>query len=193
MKKIAIFLLAAAMMLSVMAGCSSSSSGDKNPVEGAQDAVEDVQEAVSVKLDDVVQSVKDAYGEDYIPSMEIPKEQLSDIYGLNLDDVEEVYAEGPMISAHVDTFIAVKAKEGKGEEVEKQLKEYHDYVLENSLQYPSNEAKVQASQVVRYGDYVFYVILGAFDENSTSEGEQAQFAKEQTQKGLDAIESFFKK
>ncbi len=191
MKKIAIFLLAAAMMLSMMAGCSSSSnSGSNNP---AQDAVEDVQETVSVALDDVVQAVKDAYGEDYIPSMEIPKEQLSDIYGLNLDNVEEVYAEGPMISAHVDTFIAIKAKEGKGEEVEKELKEYHDYVLENALQYPSNEAKVNASQVVRYGDYVFYVMLGAFDETSTSEGEQAQFAKDQAQKGLDAIESFFKK
>ena len=88
MKKIAIFLLAAAMMLSMMAGCSSSSSsGSNNP---AQDAVEDVQETVSVALDDVVQAVKDAYGEDYIPSMEIPKEQLSDIYGLNLDNVEEV-------------------------------------------------------------------------------------------------------
>ena len=37
-----------------------------------------------------------------------------------------------MISAHVDTFIAIKAKEGKGEEVEKALTSYRDYLINDS-------------------------------------------------------------
>ena len=58
---------------------------------------------------------------------------LTDIYGLDMENVEEVIGEAPMISAYVDTFIAVKAKEGKGEAVEKELQEYLDYVVENSV------------------------------------------------------------
>ena len=71
------------------------------------------------ELSDIVQAVKDAYGENYLPSMEITEDMMSDIYGVNMDNVDEFIAEAPAISAHVDTFIAVKAKEGKGEEVEK--------------------------------------------------------------------------
>ena len=117
---------------------------------------------------------------------------MTDVYGVDMDNVEEFVAEGPMISAHVDTFIAVKAKEGMGEQVQQELQAYLDYVQENALQYPMNTAKVQAAQVVRHGDYVFYVLLGGYDERTdVTEEESVTFAKEQVQIGLDAIASFF--
>ena len=68
---------------------------------------------------------------------------------------------------------------------------YQKVLQEDTLMYPMNIAKVQASQVVRHGDYVFFVMLGAFDEESTTEEAQQVFADEQTKIGTDAIASFF--
>ena len=65
-------------------------------------------------------------------------------------------------------------------------------MVENSVNYPMNVAKVQAGQVVRHGDYVFYVMLGKYDDRmDVSEEDSVKFAKEQVQIGLDTIASFF--
>lgn len=186
MKRWIVLCLALALSLTMMAGCSQNSGS----AQGGQDAQQE--QVKEPELDDIVQAVKDTYGENYLPSMAIDEQMLTDVYGVNMDNVDNFYAEGPMISAHVDTFIAVKAKEGKGEEVQKELQAYLDYEQENAMQYPMNTAKVQAAQVVRYGDYVFYVMLGGYDDNAdATEEESVTFAKDQVQKGLDAIADFF--
>ena len=41
---------------------------------------------------------------------------------------------------------------------EKALTSYRDYLINDSLQYPMNVPKVNASSVLREGDYVFFVI-----------------------------------
>jgi len=94
------------------------------------------------------------------------------------------------MSAHVDTFIGIKAKEGKADAVEADLNAYRDNVVENSMQYPMNEEKVKASEVVRKGDYVFFVMLGQIPDETITD--TATFAKEQMQIGLDKIEELFK-
>ena len=74
-------------------------------------------------------------------------------------------------------------------------KEDLDYVVDNSINYPMNVAKVQSAKVVRYDDYVFYVMLGGYnDENpDATEEENVKFAQDQIQLGLDTIASFFEK
>ena len=74
-------------------------------------------------------------------------------------------------------------------------KEDLDYVVDNSINYPMNVAKVQSAKVVRYDDYVFYVMLGGYnDENpDATEEENVKFAQEQIKLGLDTIASFFEK
>ncbi len=113
--------------------------------------------------------------------------------GVDMKDVEKFVAKLPLMSTHVDTFIAVQAKAGKGENVEKALLANQKTIQENSLTYPMNIAKVSASKVVRYDDYVFFVMLGAFDErDEVTEAEALKFAQEENQKYLDIISSFFK-
>lgn len=189
MKKVLTLILAISLAVTALAACGSQTIGNS---DGASASQEQMQEQ---ELSDIVQAVKDAYGENYLPSMEITEDMMSDIYGVNMDNVDEFIAEAPAISAHVDTFIAVKAKEGKGEEVEKELQAYLDYVVDNSINYPMNVAKVQSAKVVRYDDYVFYVMLGGYnDENpDATEEENVKFAQDQTQLGLDTIASFFEK
>ena len=174
---------------------SSISIPDTAPMPEEEDDLEETPNTdteVDSTLQEVYDAVKAAYGENYIPSMMIESQQLSEVYGITAENVESFIAEGPMMSAHVDTFIAIKAVEGKGEEVETQLTAYQTMLQTDSLQYPMNMAKVNSSQVVRHGDYVFFVMLGSFDEReNASEEEQLKFAQEQTQIGVDAIAGHF--
>ena len=208
-KKIAV-LLSALMIMSAASGCSgSNSSSSSTPASGPSDTSsisipdtapvpEDEDEETAPEgdsenlLQEVYDAVKAAYGENYIPSMMLEEQQLTEVYGINMDNVESFIAEGPMMSSHVDTFLAFKAVDGKGEDVEKDVTAYQQTQQDEALQYPMNMAKVNASQVVRHGDYVFFVMLGSFDEREdVSEEDQLKFAQEQTQIGVDAIAEHF--
>ena len=168
-------LLAAVMCIGVLAACG-----------GTQD-----QAAKDVSLDTIHQAVKDAYGESYLPSMEFTPVEIAEKFGVTQDMAEEMFAEGPMISAHVDTFVAVKAKEGQAEAVEEALNTYRDQMIADAITYPMNLPKQEASQVVREGDYVFFVMLGAYaedEETLNSESKTKEFYEQQTQIGVDAIQ-----
>lgn len=122
------------------------------------------QQGMDDKLLASYEAVKKAMGENYIPSAPIDATQLSEVYGVSEELIENVIAEGPMISVNVDTFIAVKAKEGKGEDVEKALNAYRDVLVADTMQYPMNLAKIQASKVIRDGDYVYFTLVGGIYE-----------------------------
>lgn len=144
-------------------------------------------------LQEAHEAVKNAYGEDYIPTMPIEEQMLSEIYGVNLEDVEEFIAEGPMISVHIDTFIGIRAKEGKADEVEKALNEYREKLINESFQYPMNLPKLNASTVYKTGNHVFFIMLGKMNEaTDVSEQEALDFAKAENQRGIDAINTIFK-
>lgn len=146
----------------------------------------------SVKITDVHEKVKRTLGDAYVPSMPLDEEGLKTMLGVNMDNVQSFVAETPMISVHIDTFVAIEAKAGKGELVEKDLIAYRDDLLLNGFMYPINIAKAHASQVVRHGDYVFFVMLGAFDERGeVTEADALEFAKAENQKAVDVVNSFF--
>ena len=55
-----------------------------------------------------------------------------------------------------------------------------------------NMAKVKAAQVVRHGDYVFLLVLGkANDNQDATEAQQLEFAKQENQKAVDAVNKVF--
>ena len=137
---------------------------------------------------EIVNAVKNAYGPD-IPAIDaLPEEMLGDWFGLADGTYTDVTAHVPMISTFVDTVAVVKAAPGKVGEVEAALKAYRDYLVNDSFQYPMNVAKVNASRVVVKGDYVMFIMLGAYDDRGdASDSERARFAEEQTQIGVDAF------
>lgn len=148
-----------------------------------------------VSIEELHNAVKSAYGEDYIPSMPYDDASLMDVFGVEKAWYEEYIAEGPMISAHVDTFVAVKAKNGSIEDVKKALNEYRDKLLADTMQYPSNLAKIQASRVVSYGNYTFFIMLGIIPMETEEEGEEAMLTayEEQNGKAVTAIEGLLLK
>ena len=145
------------------------------------------------QLMDIYNAVVTAYGDDYRPNSPIEKESLTTITGIKTDDIDEFIAEMPMISESLDTFIAIKAIKGKGTDIETELFKYQVFVANESFQYPLNQVKAKASKVIRQGDYVFFIMLGASNpaENPT-EAEALTFAEEQTKIGTDVINAMFK-
>lgn len=192
MKRIVAMLLAALVVASLAVGCGRDESSSVAPgsSSSASQGSSASQEAEPT-LEELHTAVKNAYGDNYLPSMSLDATAMTEQVGLTMDNVEEFIAEGPMISAHVDTFIAIKAKEGKGADVETELNAYRDYLVSESLQYPGNMAKVNASRVFRHGDYVFFIMLGAMNDAAETDEEAATFAEEQTQIAVDAIEAVF--
>ena len=186
-KQLTAVIMAASLAFASLTGCSSSSAG-KEP------AGQETEAAVNVSLDDVLNKIKEAYGEGYIPNTPMDDQMLNDVIGLSPELCESYVAEMPMISTFVETFIGVKAKEGKGDDVEKALTEYRERLVGDTMQYPMNVAKIQASQVIRHGDYVFFVMLGAPSDEAMEEGDEEALksAAENNQIAVDIIDGYFK-
>lgn len=150
-------------------------------------------EQSQLAIERVFDKIKTAYGEDYLPDTEIDTEHLKEEFKLDEDVIEEQKGELPAIGFHPDRLLVVKAKEGKGEEVEKQLNEARQAKINDSMMYPVNAAKINAAKVVRRGDYVAFILLGKINEDvEAPEKEQAEYAAAQTQRGVDAFEDAFR-
>lgn len=143
-------------------------------------------------LVEIHEAVMKAYGERYIPSMPYYDTDMEEMFGVKKDWYDEFIAEGPMISVHVETFIAVKAKPGKASEVKKALETFRTNQIETSMQYPMNMPKLEASQVLEHGDYVFFVMLGSASQDAESEDAALESAKQDNQIAVDVIENYFK-
>lgn len=186
-KKSALLLVAAAVMMTA-AGCGNGNSGTNQNQSTTAAQTEKKEPALS----DIHQAVKDVYGENYIPSMQQDAQYISDVYGVTAEMYEEAIAEGPMISVHVDTFLAFKAAEGQADAIEEKLTAYREYLVTDSMQYPMNLPKVQASQVVREGDYVFFVMLGYVSDDTLDADASLEEFKKSNQLAVDAILERFK-
>ena len=119
--------------------------------------------------------------------MELAPEYLEDWYGISSDLYEEYYGQTPMISANVDALIVVKAAEDKKEKVEEALRAYRDKLVNDTMQYPSNIPKIQASMIETYGNYVCFVQLGGSMNNQEDEEEAMKVCMEANEQALSII------
>ncbi len=142
---------------------------------------------VSEEMTSIRQAVADKLGDNYFPQMQIPAEYLEG-FGLTADMYDEFFGEMPMISTNVDTLIVIKAKEGQVEAVEGVLTAYRDNLVNDTMQYPMNLGKIQASEVKTMGEYVCFVQLGGDVMEAMDESEEAVIKQCQEQNAL-AIEA----
>lgn len=127
----------------------------------------------SEEMETIKKAVTDALGENYWPNTAVPAEMLEGTFGITADMYDDYMAEMPMISTNVDMLIVVKPKEGQLQAVEDALNAYRDMMVEDTMQYPMNVGKIQASRIERIGDYVCFVQLGADVMNVLEQGEEA--------------------
>lgn len=217
-RNFAAFGLASVLSLSALTGCSSGN-GTPSAAEtqtSAETSVQDTESSAgtssetsqeqtetsqeengasqsSETLDSILNSIKEAYGDTYAPNMQMDSQMLEDLTGITPDQYTAFVAEMPMISTFVETFIGVEATEESADAVEEALNSYRDSLLEDTMQYPMSIPKIQASQVVRHGSYVFFVMLGAADDAALEQGEEEalESARENNQKAIDIINEAF--
>lgn len=176
-RKIGILLMAI-MIVSILIACTPKDSGDSTS---------------DLDIKDIHAKIKEDLGEDYLPDMGLSMEELEERTNINKDNIDKFIAEVPMISVHVDTFVAIKAMDGKGEEVENTLEEYRRYLSEEALNYPMNIAKVKAARVVRHGDYVFFIMAGKPNDIEDQESSEAlEFSQKEVKRIEEIIDGFFK-
>ena len=165
-----IALVCAVLLTIGMIGCGSSDQKEKKDID----------------LTTLQQEIQEAYGETYLATMDYDSQILETVFGINPDWVEEFVAQGPMMSAHVDTFIAIKASEGNVENVKKALEDYRQMNIESSMFYPMNLAKLETAEVYETGNYVFYIMLGGYADVEDESGAK-DFYTEQNKIALDII------
>lgn len=150
------------------------------------------------EIDLIRNAIVKAYGPTYLPNQKV--EALPEVLATYMADrlkmdaswVEDIVYEEPMISVNVDTLILVKPTEGNAENVLNALEEYKGYLVEESFQYPMNEARVQSAVVEQVGDYVCFSILGGAVENPEefAEEELIQHYEERNREAIYAIKGY---
>lgn len=210
MKKLVVAMLIGAMVLGTTA-CGSdkadeSSTVESSTVQESQPTQESTVESTetteptesmpeeaggwSEEMDALRSAVVEELGDSYWPSMAMPADYLESTFGLTSDMYVDYMGEMPMMSAHVDTLLIVKAAEGQEDAVEQALQAYRDNLVENSMQYPMNLGRVQASMVERMDSYVVFALLGGDTMDAEMQGGDEAVIKqcqEINQKALDII------
>jgi hypothetical protein len=162
-------------------------------VETAETATETGDDEGEVSWSEDMQQLKDkiteALGDEYWPDMSLTPQMLEGVFGIGSDLYDDYLAEMPMMNVKVDTLLIIKAKNDKVEEVENILEDYREKLVNDSMQYPTNLGKVQASRIERIGNYVCFVQLGGSAVDLVEQGDEAVIAEclEQNELVLEVI------
>ena len=155
MLKKTICCLMAAMLLLTSAACGSKAPAAPTLKEG-------------VTLQSIVDTLAEKYG--FTMPAELDDSILKDFLGIDPEDVEEYTGYITMVNISTDNLIAIKAKEGKVEMVQKKLEERQDAQAKEFEQYLQDQyQKVTAGKVIVIGDYVFLATLCRMDEDPATE------------------------
>ncbi len=166
----------------------SADSGEAQDPEGG-DAPDSAGEGWSQEMEDLKAVAVEAADGGYWPDMALEPDMLEMSFGITSDMYEDYMAEMPMMSAHVDTLLIIRAKDDKVEAVQGALEAYRNAKIEDTMQYPMNLGKIQASRIETIGNYVMFVQLGGDTTQVEEEGEEAVVSRcqEQNDKVIEAI------
>ena len=151
---------------------SAENNAENNAGTGAPDG-HDYSTGWTEEMNAIKTAITDKIGENYWPTMALDPEMLESAFGVTPDMYDDYLAEMPMISTNVDTLVIVKAKEGQADAVEEVLTAYRDTLVNDTMQYPMNIGKIQASRVEKIGNYVCFVQLGGDTMGAAEKGDEA--------------------
>ena len=169
-----------------------SSESAETPSDGAGaegDGTDGIEEGWSQEMEQLKAAAVEAAEGGYWPDMALQPDMLEMSFGITSDMYDDYMAEMPMMSAHVDTLLIVKAKEDKLETVQKIVEDYREAKVNDTMQYPMNLGKIQAAQVETIGNYVVFVMLGGDTTDVEEQGDEAvvKTCQERNGKVIEAI------
>lgn len=151
-------------------------------------------------INQVYSAVKKAYGNKYLPNyrlnQEPDKDEIKIRYGISKSWYTSAIAEVPMITAHADELVIVKAKNtASKKKIKSALLSYQKQLKNDTLQYPQNQLKIQASRVYVKGDYVCFFVLGSISNSQADQADESKVIaayKAETAKAVKAIQKLYK-
>lgn len=165
--------------------------GDSGETQPEESGTGSAQEGWSQEMENLrTAAVEAAEAEGgYWPDMPLQPDMLEMTFGLTSDMYEDYMGEMPMMSAHVDTLLIVKAKDDKVEAVQTALEAYRDALVGDTMQYPMNVGKIQASRIETIGNYVMFVQLGGDTTQAEEQGDEAvvSLCQERNDKVIEAV------
>ncbi len=160
MKKILVSTLIAIMVGATLTGCGNNNTGNSASTE---------QQASSVSAKEVVENLNE---KGYVrAAAEIDDTMASEIYHLNLDDVEDYGILETQISPGPGFIMVVKAKDGKVDDVKASVEQVLQDKVGNAF-YPEEKEVAESAEVKVDGNLVSLFILNsevASDANATYE------------------------
>jgi hypothetical protein len=137
-------------------------------------------------------AVKSAYGESYMSTIPLTKKQIEEEFRLTPELYVDILAEGPAMQSYADTFVAVKAKRGHAEAVASAFQGYKKRQMAKWLNNPEMLAKLRASKIEIFEDYVFFLVQGrALPDYAKDNSEAAiSYSEKQSDIGVRAIAGY---
>ena len=162
---------------------------ENTPTDGNVAGGHDYSQGWTEEMEAVKTAVTNLLGDNYFPNMPLDPDMLEFSFGITTDMFDDYLAELPMISTNVDTLVVVKAAEGQVDAVEQALNSYRDAQVSNTMQYPQNLGKIQASKVERFDNYVIFTMLGGDVMDLMDQGDEAVIThcQEVNDSAIDAI------
>ena len=152
MKKILVSTLIAIMIGATLTGCGNKNTGNSSSTEQSE------QQTASVSAKDVVEKLNE---KGYVrAAAEIDDTMASEIYHLNLDDIEDYGILETQISPGPGFIMVVKAKEGKVDAVKASVEQ----VLQDKIGkafYPEEQEITESAEVKVDGSLVSLFILNS--------------------------------
>ena len=145
-----------------------------------------------VDLNAMMGDIEAAYGDDWLANSEMSQSVFENEFGLEGSLVDSYVGRMPMTGNHPDRVLLIKATKDNGEAVEQALRKRLNEMIADATQNPDHTAKLNSARVVRNGDYVGLLMVGAEDTVSGDDKDAAlQFAKDQVKKAEDVFHGAF--
>lgn len=168
-KKILAIILAASLAM----GCVPAINNATGTIISAEAAKKKVPSVKKIR-----NAIAAKFGDNYVPNVSLTKDEIKTKFGLSTSWYTSVLAEIPMIGANVDTLVIAKAKNKTAKKkIKNQLTKYRQSLIDDTMQYPMNVLKIQASKVYVKDDFVFFIMLGFIDSKTEETGSDEQILK----------------
>lgn len=162
----------------------------KDPSQDGETSDHDYSQGWTDEMNAIKKAITDELGDNYFPNTPMDPDYMEDVLGITGDMYDDYLAEMPAINTNADMLIIVRAGKDQADTVEALLNAYRDKNVGDTMQYPQNIGKIQASRVARIDNYVIYVQLGGDIMDAMDEGDEAVIVRcqEENDKVIGIIE-----
>lgn len=156
-KKIIIVIIALIVILAVGFGIYYLVNNNK---DNSKSSIENKNEtSVNIDLQAINNTISSQAPFSEMATMDITTENLSTLFNINADDVEEVVGKMAMMNVQASRYFIIKAKDDAVDSVKKQVEDYgNSYEQQWEMYLPEQYELVKQRKIGVKGNYVYFIV-----------------------------------